>query len=57
LSAVHGAAFLLIDAYLEVDQPAPEAACILNLMTGGRTERSSEQPNGTAARNRSPASR
>jgi AcrR family transcriptional regulator len=31
-SAVHGAAFLLIDGRLKVEQPAPDAACILNLM-------------------------
>jgi len=31
-SAVHGAAFLLIDGRLKVDEPAPDAACILNIM-------------------------
>ncbi len=31
-SAVHGAAFLLIDGRLKVEEPAPDAACILNLM-------------------------
>ena len=31
-SAVHGADFLLIDGHLKVDQPAPDAACMLNLM-------------------------
>ncbi len=31
-SAVHGAAFLVIDDRLELDEPAPDAACILNMM-------------------------
>jgi AcrR family transcriptional regulator len=31
-SAVHGAAFLLIDGRLKVDEPAPDAACILDIM-------------------------
>lgn len=31
-SAVHGAAFLLIDGRLKVDDPAPDASCILNIM-------------------------
>jgi AcrR family transcriptional regulator len=31
-SAVHGAAFLLIDGRLKVDEPAPDAACVLDIM-------------------------
>jgi len=34
-SAVHGAAFLLIDDRLELDEPAPDASCILNMMHDG----------------------
>ena len=31
-SAVHGAAFLLIDGSLEVGQPVPDVTCILDLL-------------------------
>lgn len=34
-SAVHGASYLLIDDRLKVDDPAPDASCILEIMHGG----------------------